>query len=195
MVRGTRLRRRRARDRGTHLAPALGIAPVLEPGARARAGSGPAIRPLPPDPSLGEPMVHRSRHGPSGRRFRDRRNPAGDSSRRQWSARRRALYRSKAVRYRLEARKARTDMRQWVVERRARTRLLIELGGLVVKAGLVDLTDDDRAVIFGIMVDAAASLRSERGEQAQALWRRRGKRAFDQAADLNGAPRQLSASD
>ena len=38
-----------------------------------------------------------------------------------------------------EARKARTDMREWVVKRRERTRYLIELGGLVVKAGLVDL--------------------------------------------------------
>lgn len=36
-------------------------------------------------------------------------------------------------------------MREWVVKRRERTRHLIELGGLVVKAGLVDLTDDDRA--------------------------------------------------
>jgi hypothetical protein len=34
-------------------------------------------------------------------------------------------------------------MRTWQVERRKRTRHLIELGGLVVKAGLVDLTKDD----------------------------------------------------
>ena len=38
-------------------------------------------------------------------------------------------------------------MRDWQIKRRERTRQLIELGGLVVKAGLVDLTDDDRATI------------------------------------------------
>ena len=35
------------------------------------------------------------------------------------------------------------------MKRRERTRHLIELGGLVVKAGLVDLTDDDRATLYG----------------------------------------------
>lgn len=70
------------------------------------------------------------------------------------------------------------------MKRRERTRQLIELGGLVAKAGLIKLTDDDRAVIFGILVEAAAKLRSEDGEQAMLLWRRRGKRAFDaDAAD------------
>ena len=49
-----------------------------------------------------------------------------------------------AARHRLEAAKARTDMREWQVKRRERTRQLIELGGLVVKAGLVELADDDR---------------------------------------------------
>jgi len=33
------------------------------------------------------------------------------------------------------------------VQRRERTRHLIELGGLVQKAGLVDLADDDRATL------------------------------------------------
>ncbi|MCP4028766.1 MAG: conjugal transfer protein TraD, partial [Sphingomonas sp.] len=62
---------------------------------------------------------------------------------------RKALYRSKAARHRVEARKARTDTREWVMKRRERTRHLIELGGLIVKAGLVDLTDDDRATLYG----------------------------------------------
>ncbi|WP_039392373.1 conjugal transfer protein TraD [Novosphingobium sp. MBES04] len=68
------------------------------------------------------------------------------------------------------------------MKRRERTRQLIELGGLVVKAGLVELTDDDRAVILGLLVEAAAKLRSEDREQALTLWRRRGKRAFAQDA-------------
>ena len=34
-------------------------------------------------------------------------------------------------------------MREWQVKRRERTRQLIELGGLVAKAGLVELADDE----------------------------------------------------
>jgi hypothetical protein len=70
------------------------------------------------------------------------------------------------------------------VKRRERTRQLIELGGLVAKAGLVELTDDDRAVIFGLMVEAAAKLRGDDRERHRLLWRRRGKRAFDSSAEL-----------
>jgi len=66
------------------------------------------------------------------------------------------------------------------MKRRERTRQLIELGGLVAKAGLVELTDDDRAVLLGLMVDAAVTLRGEHREQALTLWRRRGKRAFEE---------------
>lgn len=68
------------------------------------------------------------------------------------------------------------------MKRRERTRQLIELGGLVAKAGLIGLTDDDRAVIFGMMVEGAATLRGEDREQALILWRRRGKRAFEESA-------------
>ncbi|MGN7998955.1 conjugal transfer protein TraD [Sphingomonas sp. 22176] len=55
-------------------------------------------------------------------------------------------------------RTARNDRQEWVVKRRERTRQLIELGGLVTKAGLVELADDDRAVLFCVMIDAAATL-------------------------------------
>lgn len=68
------------------------------------------------------------------------------------------------------------------MKRRERTRQLIELGGLVTKAGLIELTDDDRAVTFGILVEAAATLRSERRDDALLLWQRRGKRAFEALA-------------
>ncbi|MGJ3648931.1 conjugal transfer protein TraD [Sphingomonas sp. GlSt437] len=81
------------------------------------------------------------------------------------------------------AKQARVDQREWQAKRRERTRQLIELGGLVVKAGLVELTDDDRAVMLGVMVEAAAILRSERREQVMLMWRRRGKRAFEAADD------------
>lgn len=66
------------------------------------------------------------------------------------------------------------------MKRRERTRQLIELGGLVAKAGLVELTDHDRTVLFGVMIDAAATLKGEQRDQALTLWRRRGRRAFEQ---------------
>jgi hypothetical protein len=65
------------------------------------------------------------------------------------------------------------------VKRRERTRHLIELGGLVVKAGLVDLTDDDRAALYGAFLDVAGKLQGEDRANALALWQRRGKRAFE----------------
>lgn len=68
--------------------------------------------------------------------------------------------------------------RTWQVERRKRTRHLIELGGLVVKAGIVDLTDDDRAIIYGAILWMADKLQGEDGEHARALWTEKGKQAF-----------------
>ena len=65
------------------------------------------------------------------------------------------------------------------MKRRERTRQLIELGGLVSKAGLVELTEDDRAALYGALLAVAAKLCGEEREQALLLWRRRGKRAFD----------------
>jgi hypothetical protein len=83
------------------------------------------------------------------------------------------------MRHRAELARARHDVRDWVVKRRQRTRHLIELGGLVVKAGLVELTDDDRATLYGGFLTVAIMLRSDQREEMLALWRRRGKRGFD----------------
>lgn len=65
------------------------------------------------------------------------------------------------------------------MHRRERTRHLIELGGLVQKAGLVELTDDDRQVLLGAFLAIAAKLQGEDREQALAMWKRKGKRAFE----------------
>lgn len=69
-------------------------------------------------------------------------------------------------------------MRTWQVERRKRTRHLIELGGLVLKAGIVDLTGDDRVVIYGALLWIAEKLKSDQGEHARSLWAARGRQAF-----------------
>lgn len=70
-------------------------------------------------------------------------------------------------------------MRNWQIERRKRTRHLIELGGLVVKAGIVDLTRDDRAMIYGALIWIAEKLKSEDGERARELWVGKGKESFE----------------
>ena len=69
-------------------------------------------------------------------------------------------------------------MRTWQVERRRRTRHLIELGGLVVKARIVELTGGDRATILGALLWMADKLKSDHREQARALWAEKGKQAF-----------------
>jgi hypothetical protein len=73
------------------------------------------------------------------------------------------------------------DTREWVVKRRERTRHLIELGGLVQKSGLVELTSDDRAVLYGAFLELTDILLDQTREQTIAIWRRRGSRAFKSA--------------
>jgi len=74
-------------------------------------------------------------------------------------------------------------MRAWVLKRRERTRHLIELGGLVQKSGLVELANDDRAVLYGAFLEIANTLGGENRDQITVLWRRRGSRAFKSPSD------------
>ena len=122
-------------------------------------------------------MPERGRHGRSAgpRSFRDGR---GDLHQRL-TAILAALNRDRAARNRHQAQQARRDMRTWQVERRKRTRHLIELGGLVVKAGIVDLTGDDRSMIYGALLWMAEKLKSEGGEHARDTWTKLGKMAFE----------------
>lgn len=101
-----------------------------------------------------------------------------------------------AGRRRAEAGQRRFDAREWVVERRTRTRHLIELGGLVQKSGLVDLADDDRATLYGAMLDLVVGVQGDDGAATLALWKRRGKRAFDaEAADAAASADASSGKD
>ena len=94
-------------------------------------------------------------------------------------------------RNRLDAARARDDTRDWAKARKERTHHLIELGGLVIKADLVELLDDDRATLLGAMMHLADQLRngSDDGTTPADLvvrWRRVGMRAFD--ADKEATP-------
>ncbi len=112
------------------------------------------------------------------------------------------LRRLTVLRNRLDRDRARDDKREWVQDRRARTRHLIELGGLVQKAGLVELVDDDRATLLGAFLELADRLQEDRqpdelsdaDQDKDALdnvnpadlksrWRRRGLRAFEADRD------------
>lgn len=77
--------------------------------------------------------------------------------------------------------------------RRERTRHLIELGGLVQKAGLVGIADDDRAMLYGAFLDLAARMQGEEGTNLRALFRRRGARAFATEAEEAKAVRAAAA--
>jgi Conjugal transfer protein TraD len=82
-------------------------------------------------------------------------------------------------------------MRDWTKARRERTRHLIELGGLVQKAGLVGLVDDDRATLLGAFIELADRLRGADETDPShiaARWRRRGLRAFDADREAAAAP-------
>ena len=72
------------------------------------------------------------------------------------------------------------------MDRRIRTRHLIELGGLVAKAGLIDLFDDDRATLYGALMELAAVARGEQGAKAMTIWKRRGHRKFEAEANAAG---------
>jgi len=103
-----------------------------------------------------------------------------------------ALARNQALIQRLEAARRRSDTRAWVVQRRERTRHLIELGDYAQKAGLVDLADDDRATIYGALLERVGRARGGEAGDTLALWKRRGKRAFDAETEAtekgDGAP-------
>ena len=70
------------------------------------------------------------------------------------------------LRTRIERAQVRDDKREWVQDRRARTRQLIELGGLVHKAGLVELTDDDRATLLGAGLVSLGAFKRRRRTKA-----------------------------
>jgi hypothetical protein len=72
--------------------------------------------------------------------------------------------------------------RPWVEERKARTRQLIELGGLVAKAGLDQATGSDRALLLGALLTIADRLRREPDGDLSRQWRSRGQQAFEQHA-------------
>ena len=61
------------------------------------------------------------------------------------------------------------------MNRRERTLQLIELGGLVVKSGLVAVTNDDRALILGALIVIVKNLEALGSEDKRIRWRAMGQ--------------------
>src|SRR3546814_11286076 len=97
-------------------------------------------RPTPPTSWRGRAGASAAPHS-----FRERH----DKLRAALVASRAAMRRVTARQHRLQAGRARNDMRAWVVTRRERTRQPIALGGLFAKSGVVDLTAGARTGILG----------------------------------------------
>jgi len=94
-----------------------------------------------------------------------------------------AQRRATQARNRLQATRAWHDRRIRLMKRHQRARRLIELGKLVVKAGLAELAGDDPAALLGLFLEAAETLKSDEREEKLSLWREHGRRAL---ADENG---------
>lgn len=63
------------------------------------------------------------------------------------------------------------------VERRLDTRRKIQLGGLVIKAGL---GDEEPALILGLLTAAKRVLDGQNGAEARQRWKEIGDKAFNQ---------------
>jgi hypothetical protein len=90
-----------------------------------------------------------------------------------------AQRRNRAAANRLQATRTRHDRHDWQMDRRTRTRQLIELGGLMKKAGIVEITRDDRTLIFGALLWMADRLEGEQSDHARKVWRDWGRAAFE----------------
>src|SRR4051794_29873463 len=113
--------------------------------------------------------------------------------RRAFQATTTALRRTTAALIRTERTHTRFDTRTGMQTRRARTRRLIELGGLVQKCGLADQLAGDRAAIMGALLTAVRLLNNisphlspaEFPAEVIARWREAGRVALNRRDQLN----------
>lgn len=67
-----------------------------------------------------------------------------------------------------------------IYQRKQDTRKKIQMGGLVIKAGLGFLHEEDKAILLGILVDAAGKLNSQEKESYLAHYKALGEHAFQE---------------
>ena len=66
-----------------------------------------------------------------------------------------------------------------IYQRKQDTRKKIQMGGLVIKAGLGFLHDEDKAILLGILVDAAGKLNSPEKDAYTARYKELGEQSFN----------------
>ncbi len=65
-----------------------------------------------------------------------------------------------------------------ISQRKQDTRRKIQMGGLVIKAGLDSLHHEDKAILLGILVDAAEKIGSAERNSYIAHYKELGEKAF-----------------
>ena len=65
------------------------------------------------------------------------------------------------------------------MNRRERTRQLIELGGIVKKSGFIEETKDDRALLLGLLLSVTRNLMHPQNEGLFNAWREEGRVALN----------------
>ncbi|MBM3575265.1 MAG: conjugal transfer protein TraD [Alphaproteobacteria bacterium] len=65
------------------------------------------------------------------------------------------------------------------MNRRERTRQLIELGGLVKKSGFVEKSNDDRALLLGLLISLTRNLTHPQNAGLFNAWRGEGRAALN----------------
>lgn len=94
---------------------------------------------------------------------------------------------------RLEEKKLRVRYKQKNAFRRARTRTLIQIGGLVEKAGLLDVLEiplgenveepelfTAKSILYGGLLELSDQLNTSTATQQKILWEMKGRRALEQ---------------
>ena len=79
------------------------------------------------------------------------------------------------------------------MERRARTRRLIEAGSLVEQSGLLDLFNDDRDALLGAYLELSQIVRNDNGANALAIWKRRGQQYREVGVEAGGISEESPA--
>ena len=65
------------------------------------------------------------------------------------------------------------------MNRRERTRQLIELGGLVAKSGFIEESKDDRALLLGLLISVTRNLNVPQNAGLFNAWRKEGRVVLD----------------
>ncbi len=70
------------------------------------------------------------------------------------------------------------------MNRRERTRQLIELGGIVKKSGFIEESKDDRALLLGLLISVTRNLNVPQNAGLFNAWREEGRVVLDNKKEM-----------